>query len=190
MNAPENSSENAFIDAVLAGDSAAFEPLVRRHEARLRSFCLALLGNETDAEDAAQEVFLKAFRSLSRFRQDSQFYTWLHRIAHNLAVDRLRARGRWQPAGEEDDDVQPISAPQPRELETKRRVETLEAAWAELPERQAAALGLVHIDGLSGSEAASVLGVSEDALESLLARGRRALKAELRRRDLLTGAVR
>ena len=108
-------------------------------------------------------------------------------IAHNLAVDRLRARGRWQ-QGEDDADAEAISAPQVRQLETRRRVETLEAAWAELPERQAAALALVHLDGLSGSEAASVLGVSEDALESLLARARRALRAQLRKHDLLSGA--
>lgn len=175
---------------VSEGDVAAYRELVRRHAPQLTHYARRLLRDEAEAEDVVQDTYLRLWQRASEYSPQARVTTWLHRIAHNLAVDRLRARGRWQPPADEEEDAQPISAPQARELETKRRVETLEAAWAELPERQAAALGLVHIDGLSGSEAASVLGVSEEALESLLARGRRALKAELRRRDLLTGAVR
>lgn len=188
--APERaaSSDDAeLVVRVSEGDVAAYRELVRRHAAKLTHYARRLLRDETEAEDVVQETCLRLWQRAGDYSPEARVTTWLHRIAHNLAVDRLRARGRWQ-QGEDDADAEAISAPQVRQLETRRRVETLEAAWAELPERQAAALALVHLDGLSGSEAASVLGVSEDALESLLARGRRALKAQLRKHDLLSGA--
>jgi RNA polymerase sigma-70 factor (ECF subfamily) len=182
--------DTALMVRVSEGDVAAYRELVRRHAPKLTHYARRLLRDETEAEDVVQETYLRLWQRASDYSPQARVTTWLHRIAHNLAVDRLRARGRWLPVADDEEDAQPISAPQARQLETKRQVATLEAAWAELPERQAAALGLVHVAGLSGSEAASVLGVSEEALESLLARGRRALKAELRRRDLLTGAYR
>ena len=187
----ERSDDDAtLVVRVSEGDVAAYRELVRRHAAKLTHYARRLLRDETEAEDVVQETCLRLWQRAQDYSPQARVTTWLHRIVHNLAVDRLRARGRWQAPSDDEDDVEAISAPQTRELETKRRVETLETAWAELPERQAAALALVHLDGLSGSEAASVLGVSEDALESLLARGRRALKAQLRRRDLLSGVSR
>lgn len=189
--APEPAASNDDAELVVRvseGDVAAYRELVRRHAGKLTHYARRLLRDETEAEDVVQETCLRLWQRAGDYSPEARVTTWLHRIAHNLAVDRLRARGRWQARGEDGDDVEAISAPQARQLETKRRVESLEAAWAELPERQSAALALVHLDGLSGSEAASVLGVSEDALESLLARGRRALKARLRRHDLLPGA--
>jgi RNA polymerase sigma-70 factor (ECF subfamily) len=175
---------------VSEGDVAAYRELVRRHATKLTHYARRLLRDESEAEDVVQETCLRLWQRAQDYSPEARVTTWLHRIAHNLAVDRLRARGRWQTPSDDEDDAEAISAPQMQTLETKRRVETLESAWAELPERQASALALVHLDGLSGSEAASVLGVSEDALESLLARARRALKAQLRRHDLFSGASR
>ena len=191
--APEREASDdvaAPVVRVSEGDVAAYRELVRRHAAKLTHYARRLLRDETEAEDVVQETCLRLWQRAQDYSPEARVTTWLHRIAHNLAVDRLRARGRWQTPSDDEDDVEAISAPQARQLETKRKVLTLEAAWAELPERQAAALALVHLDGLSGSEAASVLGVSEDALESLLARARRALKAQLARHDLFSGASR
>jgi RNA polymerase sigma-70 factor (ECF subfamily) len=99
-------------------------------------------------------------------------------IAQNLAIDRLRTKNRLQPLL--DDEEMPMSARQPRLVDEKRRAEALERAIAGLPERQGAAIELVHRQGLTGAEACEVMGVGREALESLLARGRRALKAELK----------
>ncbi|HWA71591.1 MAG TPA: sigma-70 family RNA polymerase sigma factor [Polyangiaceae bacterium] len=185
----ELSDEDAvLVVRVSEGDVAAYRELVRRHAAKLTHYARRLLGDESEAEDVVQETCLRLWQRAADYSPEARVTTWLHRITHNLAVDRLRARGRFQPVSDDEVEAEPISAPQPRELETKHRVATLETAWAELPERQAAALALVHFDGLSGSEAAQVLGVSEEAVESLLARGRRALKAHLRAHDLVSGA--
>jgi RNA polymerase sigma-70 factor (ECF subfamily) len=159
------------------GDVAAYRELVRRYAVKLSRFAERLLRDATEAEDVVQETFLKLWQRAHEYQPKARVTTWLHRITHNLAVDRLRARGRTQPLPEEDE--MPTSARQPALLDEKRRVVALEAALRSLPERQASAIVLVHLHGLTGAEAAEVLGVGLEAVESLLARGRRALKSEL-----------
>ena len=82
----------ALIHRVLAGDRQAFEPLVRKYERRVFRVTLAVLGNIEDAEEAMQDTFLKAFRHLSQFRQESRVSTWLTRIAVNDALQKRQAR--------------------------------------------------------------------------------------------------
>jgi len=159
------------------GDVPAYRELVRRHGKKLHHYAARLTHSPADAEDIVQETFLRLWQRASEYSPRARVTTWLHRIAHNLAVDRLRARGRWQALEDEDD--APISAPQARLIDDRRRAENLDAALSELPERQRAALVLVHLNELSGKEAAHVLEISEDALESLLARARRTLKEKL-----------
>jgi RNA polymerase sigma-70 factor (ECF subfamily) len=159
------------------GEVAAYRELVRRHAPLLLRFAARLLRDETEAEDVVQETCLRLWQHARDYSPKARVTTWLHRIAHNLAVDRLRARGRLDPLP--DSEQMPDSARQPALLDEKRRALALNEALAELPERQATALVLVHLHGLSGAEAAEVMGVGEEALESLLARGRRALKGEL-----------
>ncbi|HEX5100097.1 MAG TPA: sigma-70 family RNA polymerase sigma factor [Polyangiaceae bacterium] len=159
------------------GDVAAYRALVERYAAKLSRFAERLLRDGTEAEDVVQETFLRLWQRASEYQPKARVTTWLHRITHNLAVDRLRARGRTLPLPEEEE--MPVSARQPTLLDEKRRVVALEAALAALPERQATAIVLVHLHGLTGAEAAEVLGVGMEAVESLLARGRRALKSEL-----------
>lgn len=84
--------DQALISDALAGSARAWEELVRRHESRVYNFSLRLTGNETDARDLMQEVFLGVYRNLKKFRGDSRFSTWLFRIAHNKAVDMSRRR--------------------------------------------------------------------------------------------------
>jgi RNA polymerase sigma-70 factor (ECF subfamily) len=159
------------------GEVAAYRELVQRYAPKLLRFAARLLKDDIEAEDVVQETCLRLWQHARDYSPKARVTTWLHRIAHNLAVDRLRARGRLKPLPEED--AMPESARQPKLLDEKRRAILLEQALAELPERQAAALVLVHLHGLTGAEASEVLGVGAEALESLLARGRRALKAEL-----------
>jgi len=169
----------ALVLRVGEGDVGAYRELVARYAPQLLRFATRVLRDATEAEDVVQETFLRVWQHARDYTPQARVTTWLHRITHNLAVDRLRARGRLKPLPDEDEDAMPESARQPSLIDEKRRVLALDAALAELPERQAAALTLVHLHGLSGKEAADVLGIGAEALESLLARARRALKAGL-----------
>jgi RNA polymerase sigma-70 factor (ECF subfamily) len=169
----------ALVLRVGEGDVGAYRELVARYAPQLLRFATRVLRDPAEAEDVVQETCLRLWQHAREYTPRARVTTWLHRIAHNLAVDRLRARGRLKPLPDEDEDAMPESARQPSLIDEKRRLLALDAALAELPERQAAALTLVHLHGLSGKEAAEVLGVGAEALESLLSRARRALKAGL-----------
>jgi RNA polymerase sigma-70 factor (ECF subfamily) len=95
MNRVLNSEEeNSLIDCIIGGESPKFELLVQSYERKVFGTMLTILGNRQDAEDVTQETFLTAFRKLSQFQRRSSFYTWLYRIAYNLAIDLQRRRGR------------------------------------------------------------------------------------------------
>jgi RNA polymerase sigma-70 factor, ECF subfamily len=174
---PTSDDDTDLVLRVGEGDARAYHELCSRHAARLRAFVMRVVRNDADADDIVQETFLRLWTRAGEYERRARFVTWLCQIAHNLAVDRLRAKHRWQPLP--DDDAMPISAHQPRLVDEKHRAEALERAIAALPERQAAAIELVHRQGLTGAEASEVLGVGAEALESLLSRARRTLKAEL-----------
>ncbi len=177
QHAAEPDDDALLVLRVGEGDVAAYRELVSRYAAKLSRFATGLLRDSTEAEDIVQETFLRLWQRARDYSPQARVTTWLHRITHNLAIDRLRVRGRARPLTDEDD--MPESARQTKQIDEKRRVLALEAALSELPERQANALVLVHLHGLTGAEAAEVLGVGVEAVESLLARGRRALKATL-----------
>ena len=174
---PTSADDTELVLRVGEGDARAYHELVSRHAARIRAFVMRLVRDDADADDVVQETFLRLWLHAAEYESRSRVTTWLCRIAHNLAIDRLRTKNRLRPLP--DEETMPVSARQPKLLEEKRRAEALERAIAALPERQAAAIELVHRQGLSGAEASEVLGVGTEALESLLARARRTLKAEL-----------
>jgi RNA polymerase sigma-70 factor (ECF subfamily) len=162
-----------------AGDARAAEALVRRHLARMIALARRMLGDAAEAEDVAQEVFLRVWREAPRWRPGAaKFETWMHRVALNLCYDRLR-RGREKPHADAGVCVAD-PAPSAGEIRlAQQRSAAVHAALAQLPERQRAAIALVHFDEMSNIAAAETLEISVEALESLLARGRRALKAAL-----------
>ena len=88
--------EKKAIQRVRAGDTDAFEALVRAHEKTVYNIALRMLGNPQDAEDAAQEAFLKAYHSLDALQGENRFSVWLYRIVSNVCLDQLRARKRWK----------------------------------------------------------------------------------------------
>ena len=162
-----------------AGDRRAAEALVRRHLPRLVGLARRMLNDAAEAEDVAQDVFLRVWREAPRWKPGAaKFETWMHRVALNLCYDRLRRRReKTDPdAGVMVADSAPIASEVWLERQRAARVH---AALAQLPERQRAAIALVHFQELSNIAAAATLEVSVDALESLLARGRRAMKAAL-----------
>lgn len=159
------------------GDQAAFAVLVDRHMAALHRLAQRLLGSVAEADDVTQDAFLRAWEHAGSWRPGSARYsTWLYQVTLNLCRDRLRAR---RPS---DDLVEslPDRGPMPdQQLAETQRCESLSLALADLPDRQREALVLFHYQGLSQQEAAHAMGVSEDALESLLSRARRGLKQRL-----------
>jgi RNA polymerase sigma-70 factor (ECF subfamily) len=160
-------------------DQEAFTRLVDRHLAGLQKFLIRMTGNAADADDVAQEAFLRIWSHAQRWQPGRvRFTTWLFRIARNLAIDRYRKRRETS----DDDLAQSVddAADAGQTIDTERRRRLMQNAIARLPERQRTALVLCHFDGMSNPEAAAVLGVTVDALESLLSRARRTLKTALR----------
>ncbi len=162
-----------------AGDAQAAEALVRRHLPRMINLARRMLSDAAEAEDVAQEVFLRVWRTAPSWKPGAaKFETWMHRVALNLCYDRLRRR-REKSDPDAGLDVADTSPTPGDAWLAKQRAARVQAALGALPERQQAALTLVHYQELTNIEAAAALEVSVDALESLLARGRRALKAAL-----------
>ncbi len=163
---------------VLAGDRDAFEPLVRRNEACVRALCSAMLGDSTEAQDAAQDVFLKAFRGLRKFRADAAFSTWLYRIARNHCLDLLKTRKRRAEDSldallEKGDGVlgKLPSSPPPSDSQ---------ALLSGLPSDYRAVLILREVHGYSYGEIAHSLEITLDSVKARLRRARQSLIAAAR----------
>jgi RNA polymerase sigma-70 factor (ECF subfamily) len=175
----EPDPDEALLRRVAKGDPAAVQALVTRKLPRIHALAVRMLNDPMEAEDVAQEAFLRVWRQAPRWRSgEAKFDTWLHRVVMNLCHDRLRKR-REQPTAEPPEQTDP-AAPADKALEMTQTSQAVRAALAYLPDRQREAILLHHYQELSNISAAAVLGVSIEALESLLSRGRRALRLRLR----------
>ena len=175
-----------LIERAGRGDQLACSMLVDRHLRQVVSFSQRLLGNRGDAEDVAQETFLRLWRNAAQWTdRGAKVTTWLHQVALNLCRDRLRRR-----VPEPLEAAADVASPAPGALAMlqRQRVEArVRSAVEALPERQREAILLCHFQELSNIEAAATLGVSVEAMESLLARARRSLRQQLiaNRSDLM-----
>lgn len=162
-----------------AGDSRAADTLVRKHLPRMTAIGRRMLSNAAEAEDVAQEVFLRVWKEAPKWREgQAKFETWMHRVALNLCYDRLRRRREMSDPDAGVDAVDPaMSAPDV--IQAQQRATAVRRALDALPERQRAAIVLCHYQDMSNIEAATALEISVEALESLLSRGRRAMRAAL-----------
>lgn len=174
---------------VANNEPEAVREMVSRKLPRLLALAGRLLGDADEARDIAQESFLRIWKNAARWRSgQARFDTWLHRVTLNLCYDRLRSR-REQPlnAVTQDDEqlIEAIdSSPSPEEqLQHQAQSAQLAAALATLPERQREAIVLQYYQELSNIEAAALMEISVDALESLLARARRNLRRYLAESD-------
>ena len=159
-------------------DPAAVRTLVSRKLPRLLALATRMLGDRMEAEDVAQEAFVRIWKQAPHWKEgEARFDTWIHRVALNLCYDRLR-RQREDPVAELPDEVDPQALPD-IQLEARVRDERVRTALAALPVRQREALVLNYYQELSNIEAAALMGITVDALESLLARARRNLRAQL-----------
>jgi RNA polymerase sigma-70 factor (ECF subfamily) len=190
---PERPSPEPDDDSLMAatarGDGPAFRLLVERWSPRVHAFLLRTLAHRADAEDLAQETFVRVYRAASRYAGEGRFAAWLFRIAGNLARGELRRRKvrGWflgLPAVDEDEVLASLPAParfaaDGPALAAETRL-ALARALAQLPDRQRLAVVLHHFEGLGLRDVATALGTSEHAAESLLARGTAALRRRLR----------
>jgi RNA polymerase sigma-70 factor (ECF subfamily) len=160
--------------AFKAGDENAFTELVDRHRDAVVNLTYRYLGNQSDAEDLAQEVFLKVYRARARYEPAAKFTTWLYRVAANACLNEVRDRRR-RPTflASALDDAPASAANSPvEEAERSELGERVRAALAELPERQRLALLLNKFHGLGYEEMAESLSMSVPAVKSLLVRAR------------------
>jgi len=172
-----------LVAAAGEGDGDAFEALVRRYQGRIIGLARGYTRNPADAEDLAQDVFVRLYRSLRRFRGDSLFRTWLYTVALNVVRSHHASRGRREPVwGDSGADAQrafdpPDGAPD-AEITFARR-EAIERALRELPPDLREAVMLRDVHGLDSDEVCEVLGLSAANQRVLLHRGRAKLRALL-----------
>lgn len=166
------------MERIADGDATAFRKLSDEHLKAIVTFSHRLVGNHAEAEEIAQETFLRVWQKADSYQPKAKLSTWLHTIARNIAIDRMRKRSRKEEAFEIDDerDASPASAVPSQLLAAKETRQQIERALDSLPERQRSALALCHEQGLDNPAIAEVMGCSVEAVESLLSRGRRALR--------------
>jgi RNA polymerase sigma-70 factor (ECF subfamily) len=168
--------DTALMQQIGRGDRTAYRRLVELYLARVTRFAARILGSSNEAEDVAQETFLRVWTEASRWTPRAKPKTWIYRVARNQCIDRLRKRRDVSDAVDQQSDGDRPSLL----LVRKQTAHAVEQAMLRLPERQRAAITLLHYEGLSSAEACDVLEIGPEALESLLARGRRQLREELR----------
>jgi len=166
--------ERQIIEQILAGSDVAFRQILDLHTQRIFNYVRRMTSNSIEAEDIAQETFIRFWVSRDRFDPDRvKLTTWLHRIAHNLCIDYFRRRQ----LQERQVPVQSDSQDSPdTDYELSIRAAVVHKALMTLSERQRSAIVLCHYQNFSQHDAAHILGLSVDALESLLRRGRSKLK--------------
>lgn len=169
-------ADAALMGAIAGGDSAAFARLMRDLGPRLLRLAAPMLGDGAEAEDVLQEAFLRLWRAAPDWRPSARIGTWLHTVVYRLALDRLRARRNHVALDAVEDQLPVVTASAEENLVDRNRREVFERALAQLPARQRAALVLAYDEDLSQAEASAVLGCTQEAYESLLARGRRRLR--------------
>lgn len=180
----EGPNDAQLVARSLMQDHEAFGQLIDRHAASIVSLAYRMVGNRADAEDVAQDTFLAAFKSLSSFRADAKFSTWLYRIATNKCTDWLRVKRPGQ--GLQDVDVEAVVDTSLAEDRTPERLlsqqqvaQELEQAIQRLPPLYREAFVLKHVEGLSYEEMQDILGVNGDTLKMRVYKGRLQLSREL-----------
>ena len=176
-------SDEGIVQAVLDGNTALFELLMRRYNERLYRTARAITRDDREAEDVIQQAYVNAYANLRQFKGEAQFSTWLTRIAINEALARVRRRGRYEPFEDDpmDDRIVPIrSAPDPeRQAFAGELRDLLEWAIDLLPPGAREVFMLRDVEGLNTADTAAALGVSDDVVKTRLSRARTALRRSL-----------
>jgi len=178
-------SDEQVVIRVLAGQTALFEVLMRRHNERIYRTARAILRDESEAEDVMQQAYVNAYSHLRQFDGRSKFSTWLTRIAVHEALARARRRGRYTTLDTDDPSAVESAAsfdttPDPERLAISNEIGALvESAIDRLPDGTREVFMLRHVEGMSTEEVADALNVSEAVVKTRLSRARTAIRREL-----------
>lgn len=176
--APESvaSDVELWVEKARAQDTAAFEALYRMHVDRVYGLCLRMTGNVAEAEDCTQEAFIQAWNKLDRFRGDSAFGTWMHRVAVNAVLGRMRKARR------EEDRIKAVTdiSPVPETIGDSGNLQDLEQAIDELPSGARHVFVLHAVYGFSHDETADMLGIAAGTSKAQLHRAKRLLAQQLK----------
>lgn len=185
----EGPEDLELVQRAQAGEHAAYEQLMRRYYARIYGLVYNMTSNREDAEDLAQEVFVKAWKALGRFRGQSSFYTWIYRIALNRTINYRKRRNRRATVSFDEFDPDVKQADTYREFSSKGSVlrkmslsefqEKMNKALLTLSEKHRAVVVMHDIEGLPHAEIASIMRCSEGTVRSRLFYARKLLQAEL-----------
>jgi RNA polymerase sigma-70 factor (ECF subfamily) len=180
-------TETELIEQLKQGDETAFKTIVEQWKDMVYNTILGIVQNETEAEDLAQDVFIKVFEKIGTFKGDSKFSTWLYRIATTTALDHLRSKKRKKRfgflqslggSGDEKESIPDFHHPGVS-LDNKERAAVLFKAIDNLPENQKTAYTLHKLEGLSYRDVSEVLNTTVSAVESLMSRANQNLRKEL-----------
>jgi RNA polymerase sigma-70 factor (ECF subfamily) len=185
---PSDEEDREWISAFRAGREEGFNRLVLKHKDRIYSLCCRMLADRDEAEDTAQETFVRVFHGLKGFRMESRFSTWLYRIAVNACKNKLDSRAYRERRGRAPLEAADVGdgeghagTPSPaEELEAKGRRDRIESAIARLPEDQRVLVVLRDVEGRSYEEIAEGMGLNPGTLKSRLNRARAQLQEWLR----------
>ncbi|MEM0977511.1 MAG: RNA polymerase sigma factor [Pseudomonadota bacterium] len=178
LDVDQTLSDDALMVMFANGDPSAARELTSRHLSTVLAVARRMMWSDAEAEDVAQEAMMRLWKTAGAWRPgEAKVTTWLYRVTRNLCIDRLRQRQTvgLDAVAEPLDETPSVQSM----MEQSGRVNALYDALNQLPERQRDAVVLRHIEGLGNPEIAEVLEISVDAVESLTARGKRALKALL-----------
>jgi RNA polymerase sigma factor (sigma-70 family) len=186
-NAASESGDLDLVHRSQAGDLSAYEELVRRYHGRIYGLIYSMVSSREDAEDLAQEVFVKAWKALGHFREQAGFYTWIYRIALNRTINFRKRRNRRKTVDEFDPDIK--TAESYREFSSKGSVlrkmslgefqRKMNAAMLKLSEKHRAVVTMHDIQGMPHGEIAKIMGCSEGTVRSRLFYAHKQLQAEL-----------
>lgn len=185
----ESELDQALVERVQKGDKRAFDLLVRKYQHKIISVVTRYVSDWSEAQDVAQEAFIRAYRALGAFRGDSAFYTWIYKIAINTAKNHLVSRGRRPPIGDIaiEDAVLLDGASQLRERATPEREllrqeieQTVFGTVEDLPDELRTAITLREVDGLSYEEIAEAMNCPIGTVRSRIFRAREAIDEKLR----------
>jgi len=168
-----------LVRRIQSGDAAAFDELMRRYKHPVLNFIFRMLGNAHDADDVAQDVFVRVYQNLDTYQPKMKFSTWLFALARNAAIDRLRWRARHRAESIESVPEIIASSGTAEDVNARDIGGQIAAAVANLPEDQRTAIVLSEYHGMSYAEIAGVLRCSEKSVESRLYRARQTLRAAL-----------
>jgi len=189
LAAESRAEDHAWIAAAKGGDSDAFSRLMRKYQERVQNHCLRIVGDEQEAEDLKQEVFVKVYRSLANYEHTYAFYTWMYRITQNCCIDRIRKIKRralevsLTPGPDEDGGEPPREhaildetyVPEKAALNSELKA-TIDAALAKLSPKLREIIVLKEQDGLSYEEIGALLNCSRGTVKSRLFRARERLQ--------------